>query len=1270
MPLTLDPILQARLDGRDRQPEIELLSSDLFNPIPFQGQSFGITSTTTFKPHILVHSTGLLGQVYVADGEVMWMSTDDARNQWTPPVDTGLMSHLALYTASYVSAVELANGDIGVVVMGDFSDDLKLWGAIITTAGVVVGHLSEIEDIDNGYEWRNPHVSRMGNDKYYLVYIRETIDTAWAIYARAATTWGTWDAASDITPSGANTAREIDNPSILQTDDGTDLFLFFDHVTAVQDANTIKNIFSAISTDYGVTWGTATARTNYTLFGSNGLDPIVVQKTNGTVWLIFYENIRVLHIDNTASGWVDGCSSCVDYDTMGLKSLHCDSVNGKIIAAFGNSQTGTKCLAGVVVIDLTTWSIDKVYNCLSTPAINSFFSVQDVINCTHIHGDGKYFAFGLSIGVAENAGHAVVCVIDHTVDTVTTYVIDDTSCDYGGLTDGLPPYNLPRNVEYDSNAKYGYLGLDIRCIRVDATRDRVYFGWDGGYHRQQWFFSYIELDEPPDGEGMYDMPWVTDCVIGVEPVNKNRSQFEQPWSFEHDRYRNYIILSAPGFPGQLSWYGVVAVLSEDAEGAIVKQYDPIDNGTAPRWALGKMILYGGAAYGTISYCVTLPHTDQRGMCRIDYVTDQITYFRPSFATADEYSFWDYALDETDGMIYAASQWGIAKFNTATGGWIIFNSDTVDGFVRPGESDYMAFVAYDAVGSNVIMGSWNDYIEDYLEGVGMFNENGPYNQLQYISADKSTVWAWGDQEDLSYYNTEALPTAVLSPDNVLWVIWNHIDLDWNVLYWDNDVGQIDISDDLVGSVIISWQLKRLNRLQFSLGNGYLYDPQNLLSTLSKVGQKGRKIHVRIGENIGGYVYWVNQGAFLVDAAKMNYKRGEHPTLQVEALGKTSLWREQQVVVSPLYEGNTPDYIINDILQDYTQLNSSEYDVPVFNSEHSIYYQWIDKSIWQLIEELCDHFFYAMYEDVNGVFTCREVDLEQAVDHEYTDQTQLTGFSPDDAFSNYTNRVRVIGESQDYTEVVHSEEMIISKSGTIGWWVKKTTEDIWFDEDKERQCHNVRLEVIHAPDEYGLLMDQVSSGDGQITVSYRDPYDKYITVDITVPDLTGAVIGLVIAVIGVGYAAIYCFWHCGPYIMAEAILCSLLFYILAAVAQYQYEVWGMPVGKVKTTIQYEANDIALQRQLNGEIVTEEITDPLCYEVVECRRVSEGNLNMLASQRRRLSFSKLAHLQDELLDKLKVYHPYSGEGMEVLVIGLTRAYTKGKSVIDKMTCWRYIP
>jgi len=395
----------------------------------------------------------------------------------------------------------------------------------------------------------------------------------------------------------------------------------------------------------------------------------------------------------------------------------------------------------------------------------------------------------------------------------------------------------------------------------------------------------------------------------------------------------------------------------------------------------------------------------------------------------------------------------------------------------------------------------------------------------------------------------------------------------------------------------------------------------------------------------------------------------------------LWAEQQISVSELYSGMMPDNVINDIISRHTALLSTEYDIPTLSSEHAIYYQWVDKTIWDIIEELCDHFFYAMFEDSKGVFTCRKVDLTQAVDHTYSDQMQLINFSPDDNFSNYTNRVRVIGESKDYTEVIHELEMITTKTGTVGWWVKGYDETIYYDDDQERKCRWPRLVIPESPQFYGILTSQLAAGQGGIYISSIDVYEKYITVHVDIPDLSIAVYSAVSAMVAVGVAAMGCDYggwfggaggRCGYFIMLLAVATGVVFYLLAAVAQYQYEVWANPLGKVKTTIQYVADDLEFQRKLNGEIVTQEITDALCDTVGQCRRVAEGNIGIVKAQRSRLSFSKLAHLQDELLDMLKVYHPYSNEAMEILIVSLQRSYSKGDNggVVDTIEGWRYRP
>jgi len=1258
MALTLDSTLQTRLDGIERQPEIEILSSEFAESIPFQGNSFGIAGSDVFNPQIINHSSGRLGQLYIeSDGSFIWMYTDETRSQWTT-VD---LSAIINEHVEYASAVELANGNIGVIAITG-QTDRRLKQFTISIIGSVISGLSQIEDLSDTYDWSSPYVVLLSSGDYYMVYVRKDETTpAYTIYSRTASTWGSWGSASDITPSGVNTSREIDNPSLFETDDG-DLFLLFDHVTAIQDAVTIKNIFSSISTDDGSSFGTASARTSYTSYGSNGLDPIMVQRSNGTIWLIFYENRRVLHMDETATGFLSSCSSGLGYG-MGNKELGYDYATGKIIVAFGNTSFGVKSLCGIAIVDKDTWSIDKVYYSGSSPQINNIFRDNQIFQ---LHSDGKYMAANVGNGYGE---HSVVMVLNHSSDTIVNYVIDDISI--SGISDGIPSYNLPRNIEFESGDATGLTTPKVHRVLIDASQDRLYLafrsGFVGGFKVS---FAYIDLTESPDGEGMYTLNWLTP-ISGVSWTSLTRWQTElDAWNFVRDPDRGYIIFHSGNEYSTIRQ--AVVIMDEDNNCAVVKETTYDTNNSFPINGIERCIQYNGVLYGHFNYRADYPDTDKRGLIEYNYVTETISYHRPPFWTKDQYYFNDFTVDEDTGIIYIASGEGVLAFDTNTKLFTRYDSETLPGFVRSGEQDAMTQIAFDPVSEDIIAGSVNG--GNYLEGILMFNASGYYNQLQYITADKQVTWQWDSQFDLSYYNSEIGPSAAIDEDNVLWVTWSHDDWQNNqkVLYWDNDLGDIDVTNDITGSVSLSWELKRINQLSFSLGNAHLYDPQNLLSTKNVVGQKGRKVQVRIGEKIGEYTYWVNQGIFLVDSSKINYSRGKEMVLNLDCKGKTSLWKQKQISVTALYSGSMPDTVITDLIDDFTQFLSTEYNLPTFDDEHGIYYQWLDKTLYEIIEELVDHFFYAMFEDADGIFTCRRVDLEQDVDHEYSDQMQVIDFTPDDSYSDYTNRVRVIGETNDYTEVVHDEEMITSRAGTVGWWVKEKEETIYFSEDQERHCRNPRLEVKHSPKEYGLLLDQLSTGEGGIRISYIDPYESYIEVEIRVADLTAALIGAIVAMIALGAAAITCDYGkvCGAYMWGLAIAISLILYILAAVAQYQYEVWARPLGRVKTTIQYEANDEELQRKLNGEIVTREFTDPLCNSVTECRRVAEGNLEMLKAQRRRVSFQKITHLQDELLDKIKVYHPYSGEGMEILIVNLKRTYEKGKGVFDKIEGWRYIP
>ena len=172
-----------------------------------------------------------------------------------------------------------------------------------------------------------------------------------------------------------------------------------------------------------------------------------------------------------------------------------------------------------------------------------------------------------------------------------------------------------------------------------------------------------------------------------------------------------------------------------------------------------------------------------------------------------------------------------------------------------------------------------------------------------------------------------------------------------------------------------------------------------------------------------------------------------------------------------------------------------------------------------------------------------------------------------------------------------------------------------------------------------------------------------------------VGSIIAMVAIGLAAIGCDgfmtgW-CGAMIAALAIAASLVMYLLAAVANYQYEIYARPLGEEKQSIEYTSHDYDHQQSIGGRVVRQDIDDPLCYSVVECKRVADGNLGIVQAQRNRVTFKKVAHMQDELLDKVKILHPFSNEEMDVLITSLSRTYSKGSGgaagMWDLIEGWR---
>lgn len=295
-------------------------------------------------------------------------------------------------------------------------------------------------------------------------------------------------------------------------------------------------------------------------------------------------------------------------------------------------------------------------------------------------------------------------------------------------------------------------------------------------------------------------------------------------------------------------------------------------------------------------------------------------------------------------------------------------------------------------------------------------------------------------------------------------------------------------------------------------------------------------------------------------------------------------------------------------------------------------------------------------------------------------QIADFTPDDTYSDFTNRVTVTGQSLDDMEISYAEERLGSLNGTFGWWQGPEEFTVWYSTDMSRRAKNPRLQVLESST--GIMFQL--SGEVKEGISYIDPNHKYCIVTVTAPNL----IPVLLEALGLYVAASKIYDLAKAYglglnggitkplgrIMQKAAI-ELALNALGSVVSFQYEIWGCPLGYVKRDYSASANDVELQQQL-GMVVEQKHEGFLCYTAADCQGVADFEMKLAQLQRNRVTFSKLAHLKDEVGDVITIPHPYTGNAVKLLINGLTRRYKPaGKDedgyfkdeVEGWVICWR---
>lgn len=494
---------------------------------------------------------------------------------------------------------------------------------------------------------------------------------------------------------------------------------------------------------------------------------------------------------------------------------------------------------------------------------------------------------------------------------------------------------------------------------------------------------------------------------------------------------------------------------------------------------------------------------------------------------------------------------------------------------------------------------------------------------------------------------------------------------NIVSVASDNSSLNVSQYLLADSDISIARStiddRPHRLEFSCSHGHLFDPYNVNSGLNQTFIKGRKLVVKWGENIDGIDYWQNAGTFYVSEIQLAYKRGEYTEINVSAEDIRSFWAIKHIYATDYYENSFPEDIISGLITSNTDWTSSDIDLPTFDKRVLVEYQRTDITLLEALQEVCERFSYYLTITVDNKVSARKISDSNTVDHVYSDTTKLLKFEPDDSYSDFTNRVTVQGQERTKITVYYPEERVAQLSGTIGWYGGTENHDVHYSVDDSRICVNPRLAVIKSATSLAFALEMgdpiacFEAGDITESISYVDPNNHYCTVTIQGPNC----IPLLIETGAAMYASSFIpdgvvepSGYSGYTIRLGSFLSSMfglgMCSIISAYATYQYEVWATPTGRVRRSVQGTADDTSFQQEI-GRINEKKFEDPLCYSVDDCTFVAQNELMIARLQRNRVKLSKIAHLQDEEGDTIKVKHPYTGADTTLFITDLKRTYRK---------------
>lgn len=1017
----------------------------------------------------------------------------------------------------------------------------------------------------------------------------------------------TWSAEMDLKPGGV-IAQKKTNLSLYQLSSG-DIWVMFDNF----DDPLWSNCYYAVSTDNGITWGNAVALTNYDSPLAGGRHPVLVQKSETSVYAVFFERRGALHIDSDSVGWPGGSSS--------ITGVHVYS--GKIYAVATYTSYGTKFFIAVVEIDLATWRITNAWNTTSIPAFHAVFADVNVWWGCNRSG-GKYVVIG-------TLNEPQIGVLNIDTNTITHYHFYDK-----------PAYGIIKNVNWIySNPTYSSRSLVASFIDEDNDRLYLVLAHNHAFHREI-DIVYIDLTEELVPGSTYNVTTVYNSINYFTEVQLTGLR-SGDFKVYPDIYLAILSSSPTIGAGNLTMFSIDDV-TEDW--TVYKHYTGNDGSDFPYYGILNFIYYNGYIYGTFEYYTNQPN--KKGLCRINVEADPdfaFTFIIPVWPVQyNDYNLYDLVVTNDGTIIISSYSYGITLYDTGTGEWTLYDNDSVIG-LTPNGKDIFNAITYDESTGMIIAGTWyNDWC-----GVTAFNRYGTMFLPKYRIGTYTVDWSFSAANDFVVGLLDSQTVVTLDPDdNGIYAFWVKRAATTSELSikWAKETPSFNLMPYVIKQVPIvitrSIETNKPNSITFAVSHGHLFDPFNDLSLWRGYVAKGNKLVIRMGEKIGGIDYWQAMGTFLITERSMiTYERGKYPVMEIKAEDKRLLWADKEILVSTNYEQKNPEYIMGHLIENEGEEDITDIDIPSFDNSTILFHQWTDTDLLTIIEQICNRYGYFFKITVNDKCTCSKISDSNSITHIYTATEKIITYTPDDTFSDHTNKIIVACEGRDTVQRIFPQERVLFLTGTMGWWGQKKDRKEYYNENREKQVMNPLIKKLETTE--GIMFEL--AGKVKESIAEIDPDNKYVVVRIEAPDLRPALIAAISIYIGAGSIPGFI----GD--MSKTAAFVLIVNILASIANYQFEIWGNPVGYVRQSWQATAEDTDLQA-LIGKTIEKKIDEPLAYYINEAQDVANHEMLILKLQRRRIKIKKIAHIQDEEGDTIQIKHPYSARDKKIFITNLTRS------------------